>query len=177
MLVLIIAFVFLVYLPNNEKIDQLNTRSAKLTSEIAAGQEKVKRLDALIAENTVLKKKLTELRKQLPQEKEVSGLLKQISGLGLKSGLDIILWKPQPKKTDPEGLYVEIPVRVEVVTGYHQLGVFFSHISRLQRLVNISDISLVAKQGERGVTRITSKFMARTFAYAESDDLAVGAEQ
>ena len=176
-LVIIIAFVFLVYMPKHDKIDQLNVRSAGLTAEIVAGEENVKRVDALIAENKVLKKKLTELRKQLPQEKEVSGLLKQISELGLKSGLDIILWKPQPRKTDPEGLYVEIPVRVEVVTGYHQLGAFFSHISRLQRLVNISGISLEVKQGERGITRISSKFMARTFASAEPDDQAVGAAQ
>ncbi|HEW81318.1 MAG TPA: hypothetical protein ENH18_03005 [Nitrospirae bacterium] len=88
--------------------------------------------------------------------------------MGLRSGLDIILWKPEPRKTDPEGLYVEIPVNVEVMTNYHQLGVFFSHISRLQRLVNISDIMLDVKN-----TRIYAKFTARTFASAEPAAVAV----
>jgi type IV pilus assembly protein PilO len=110
---------------------------------------------------------LAELRKQLPKEKEVSVLLKQISALGLKSGLGIILWKPEPRKTDPEGLYVEIPVKVEVMTGYHQLGAFFSHISRLPRLVNISDIKLDVKKETRGNTYIYASFMARTFASVE----------
>ncbi len=135
--ILIVAFIFMVYMPKNQEIDGLNLKLKTLTAEIAESEEKIKRLDALIAENKILKERLTELRKQLPQEKEVSVLLKQISELGLKSGLGIILWKPAPKKTDPEGLYVEIPVAVEVMTGYHQLGAFFSHISRLQRLVNI----------------------------------------
>lgn len=165
-IILITAFVFLVFMPKIEKIDELNIRIVELDAEIAAGEEKVKRLDELIAENRILKEKLATLRKQLPEEKEVSVLLKQISELGLKSGLEIMLWKPEPRKTDPEGLYVEIPVSVEVMTGYHQLGAFFSHISRLQRLVNISDIRLNAKEGGRRTTRISAKFTARTFASA-----------
>ena len=164
--ILIIAFVFMVYMPKNQEIDGLNLKLKTLTAKIAESEEKIKRLDALIAENKILKERLMELRKQLPQEKEVSVLLKQISELGRKSGLGIILWKPALKKTDSEGLYVEIPVAIEVMTGYHQLGAFFSHISRLQRLVNISDIKLNVQKGDRG-TRIYAKFMARTFASAE----------
>jgi type IV pilus assembly protein PilO len=139
-----------------------------LRVEVEEAEEKVKRLDALIAENKLLKEKLATLRKQLPQEKEVSVLLKQISELGLRSGLDIILWKPKPKKSNPEGLYVEIPVQVEVKTEYHQLGTFFSHISRLQRLVNISNINLVAKQREKEKFYIDAKFEARTFASVDT---------
>ena len=171
-LILIAAFVYLIYMPKVEDIDGLNLKITQLNVEIVNSEEKVKRLDALIAENKVLKARLTELRKQLPKEKEVSVLLKQISALGLKSGLDIILWKPEPRKTDPEGLYVEIPVKVEVMTGYHQLGAFFSHISRLQRLVNISDIKLDVKKEVGGIPRIYAKFIARTFASVEP---AVGA--
>lgn len=165
--ILIVAFVFLIYMPKSEEIDGLNLKMAQLSAEIAQSEEKVKRLDALIAENKILKERLAELRKQLPKEKEVSVLLKQISELGLKSGLGIILWKPEPRKTDPEGLYVEIPVSVEVTTGYHQLGAFFSHISRLPRLVNISDIKLDVKKEPQGTSRIYAKFMARTFASVE----------
>lgn len=176
-LILVVAFVFLIYMPKDKEIKELDLKITKLTVEIADGEEKVKRLDALIAENKILKERLAELRKQLPKEKEVSVLLKQISELGLRSGLNIILWKPEPRKTDSEGLYVEIPVTVEVMTSYHQLGAFFSHISRLQRLVNISDIMLIVKKVSRG-TRISAKFIARTFASAEpAAQAAVAAAQ
>ena len=176
-LILIVAFVFMIYIPKDEEIKGLNVQLTKLNAEIVEGEEKVKRLDSLMAENKILKERLVELRKQFPQEKEVSVLLKQISELGLKSGLDIILWKPEPRKTDPEGLYVEIPVNVEVMTGYHQLGAFFSHISRLQRLVNISDIKLDVKKGSPGDARIYASFMARTFADVEPAVQAAGAVQ
>lgn len=167
-IILIVAFVFLIYLPKDKMIDGLDVKITKMNTEIADAEAKIKKLDALIAENKILKARLVTLRKQLPEEREVSVLLKQISQLGLKSGLNIILWKPEPRKADPEGLYVEIPVKVEVMTDYHQLGAFFSHISRLQRLVNISDIQLNVKQGSRGIARIYAKFMARTFASADS---------
>lgn len=168
-LILVVAFIFLIYMPNGQEIDGLNLKVKTLNAEIADSEEKIKRLDALIAENKILKERLAKLRKQLPQEKEVSVLLKQISELGLRSGLDIILWKPEPRKTDPEGLYVEIPVTVEVMTDYHQLGAFFSHISRLQRLVNISDIKLDVKKESRGDTSIYARFKARTFASVDME--------
>ena len=168
-LILIVAFVFLIYMPKGQEINGLDLKIKTLNAEIADSEEKIKRLDALIAENKILKERLAELREQLPQEKEVSVLLKQISELGLRSGLDIILWKPEPRKTDPEGLYVEIPVTVEVMTDYHQLGAFFSHISRLQRLVNISDIKLDVKKESRGDTGIYARFKARTFASVDME--------
>ncbi|MBL7031772.1 MAG: type 4a pilus biogenesis protein PilO [Nitrospira sp.] len=171
-LILIVAFVFLIYIPKDKEIKELNVQLTELNAEIAEGEEKVKRLDELIAENKILKERLAELRKQLPEEKEVSVLLKQISELGLKSGLNIILWKPEPRKTDPEGLYVEIPVKVEVMTDYHQLGAFFSHISRLQRLVNISDIKLDVNTDSEGDAQIYAKFMARTFASVSPEEQA-----
>ena len=127
-------------------------------------------------ENSLSEGMLGEIRKhitkeQLPEEKEVSELLKQISELGLRSGLEILLWKPEARKTQPEGLYVEIPVRVEVLAEYHRLGDFFSHISRLPRLVNISDIHL-RKDLKNMEGIINAKFTARTFASVETKDAA-----
>ena len=169
--ILIALFFILLYTPMNEEIDALAAKMSQLDKDIAIGEAKVKMLDALIAENVMLKKKLEKLKEQLPEEKEVSVLLKQISELGLQSGLEILLWKPESKKTQPEGLYVEIPVKVEVLAEYHRLGAFFSHISRLPRLVNISDIVLRVK-GQESIGIIKASFTARTFASVSSQDLA-----
>jgi type IV pilus assembly protein PilO len=176
-LVLIVLFVFIIYLPKNKEIKTINAKIVQLDKDIASSEEKVKILDKLIEENKVLKAKLESLKEQLPEEKEVSELLKQISELGLQSGLEILLWKPEQKKTSPENLYVEIPVKVEVSTGYHNLGVFFSHISRLPRLVNISDIDLRVKsqKGREKEGLITAAFTARTFASVSAAE-AVQAE-
>lgn len=176
--IFIALFIFLVFIPKNKEIEALDNKLVQLDQEIASSELKIKRLDKLIVENKLLKQKLARLREQLPEEKEVSVLLKQISELGLRSGLEILFWKPEPRKTQPEGLYVEIPVKVEVMAEYHKLGDFFSHISRLPRLVNISDINLnmgrEMEQQRDGI--INAKFLARTFASVSPEDI-VPAEQ
>ncbi len=161
-LILIVLFVLLINSPKKEEINALNAKIAKLNNEIASAEVKVRKLDVLKAENVLLRAKLSKLQEQLPEEKEVSGLLRQISDLGLKSGLKILLWKPAARKTSASGLYLEIPVTVEVVTGYHDLGVFFSYISRLPRIVNISDMDFRVKGKGKGQNAI--KFTALTFA-------------
>ncbi|HDH04116.1 MAG TPA: hypothetical protein ENH01_00155 [Nitrospirae bacterium] len=170
--ILIVLLFFLIYSPRNDEIKNLGQKILQIDKEIARGEAKVKKLDALMAENALLKKKLSRLKEQLPEEKEVSVLLKQISELGLKSGLKILLWKPAARKTEPGGLYVEIPVKVSVLAEYHRLGDFFSHISRLPRLVNISDIVLRVKnrKGQKGKGIINATFTARTFASVSPRD-------
>ena len=171
----IALFIFFIFMPKNEQLAALNKNIEKLDKDIAISESKIMKLDDLIAENKMLQAKLATLKEQLPEEKEVSVLLKQISELGQTSGLEILLWKPQNKQTEPSGLYVEIPVNVEVLAEYHKLGDFYSHISRLPRLVNISDIKLIADtksaKGTPGSGLINATFTARTFASASQQDI------
>ncbi|MEW6599595.1 MAG: type 4a pilus biogenesis protein PilO [Nitrospirota bacterium] len=167
-LILIVLFFFFIFAPKSKEIRGLNEKIDQKDQQIAVNEEQVRRLDDLIVENALLKQKLEKLKQQLPEEKEVSVLLKQVSDLGLMSGLQIMLWKPEARRTDPSGLYVEIPVKVEVLAEYHRLGDFLSQISRLPRLVNISDITLKIKpsKGKEDSGLIGATFMARTFASA-----------
>jgi type IV pilus assembly protein PilO len=164
--ILIVLFFFFIYSPKGKEIGGLNEKITQMDKQIAVHEEQVRKLDDLIIENTLLKKKLAKLKEQLPEENEVSVLLKQISDLGLTSGLQILLWKPEARRTDPSGLFIEIPVKVEVMSEYHRFGDFLSQISRLPRLVNISDMSLKAKnvKGQEGRGMIAVDFTARTFA-------------
>jgi len=163
-IILTAVFYFIVYSPKSKDINQLNAAITKLDKEILDSEVKIGRLDALKAESERLKARLKELQEQLPEEKEVSGLLKQVSDLGIKSGLEILLWKPGAKKADPSGLYMEIPVSIELVGNYHNLGVFFSHVSRLKRIVNISNIKLGAPKVKNGTYSIGITCTATTFA-------------
>jgi len=158
-----VLFIVFIYLPENNEIKGLSDSIVRLDKEIAVSEAKAKRLAELKIENERLKVRFKALQERLPEEKEVSGLLKQISDLGIKSGLKILLWRPEAKVSDPSGLYERIPVRVEVLTGYHNLGVFFSHISRLPRIVNISDIKLSPALRE-GALQLNANFTATTFS-------------
>jgi type IV pilus assembly protein PilO len=167
--------IFLVIMPKNKEIKALEIKISAQENEIAKDQAKTSKLPELTLENEKLRKRLNELKQQLPEEKEVSTLLKQVSDLCLRAGLKIGLWKPEPKKTHSSGIVYEIPVRVELSGSYHNLGYFFSSLTKLNRIVNVSDIRLTDPRPEKGSATIRITFAATTFsAIPESE---IGKEQ
>lgn len=167
---IIAAIVFL--LPKHKEIKRLNVEITKQENDIARDQAKAAKLSTLIIENERLKKRLSELKLQLPEEKEVTGLLKQVSDLGIGSGLKIGLWKPEQKKDHSSGIIYEIPVAVELHGSYHNLGLFFSRLTKLNRIVNIIDIKLSDPKPQRGEAIMKITFKANTFSAVPDSELA-----
>jgi type IV pilus assembly protein PilO len=102
LIIVIALFVFII--PKNREIKDLETKILAQESEIAKSQSKAEKLPELIAINEDLKNKLNELKKQLPDEKEVTSLLKQVSDFAINSGLKVDLWKPDKKQTHSSGI-------------------------------------------------------------------------
>lgn len=175
-ILIIILALFIFILPKNKEIKALDVKISAQENEIAKNQAKAAKLSELMKENENLKKRLSELKLQLPEEKEVSTLLKQVSDLCIQAGMKIALWRPQQKRNHPSGIVYEIPVNVEVVGNYHSLGYFFSSLTKLSRIVNISDIKLGNPKTERGIAEIKVNFTATTFSSVPEEELAKGQE-
>ncbi len=141
-LIIVVLFFFIYYKPKTAEIKRLQADIQKQEQEIANAERKLAKLPELKAKYNVLVMELDDLKRQLPEEKEVSGLLKQVSDLGTESGLVINLWKPANKRMHPSGILYEIPVKVEMSGSYHNLGRFFSKLTSLNRIVNIRNIKL-----------------------------------
>jgi len=166
------AFIWFVFIPKNDEIARLQREISTINNEINVHRIKVRRLVQLKRENRFLQAQLKELKEQLPPEAEVAMLLKQISELGGRSGLDFKLWRPAPRVVHSEGLYVEIPVNIEVAGGYHSLGVFFDKISKHKRIINVSNIQMSAPRVERDKVTIQTRFSATAFASLGEDAAA-----
>lgn len=163
-IIIIGGFFYFIFMPKKGEINHLKNNINEINLQISNNELKLRRLDELKIENEKLQLELSILQAQLPAEQEVSNLLKQTSDLSVESGLEIKLWKPGTRKNDPSGLYVEIPVDVEVSGGYHALATFFDHVSKLPRIVNITHLNMEgAKVTGEGVF-IQSRFVATTFA-------------
>jgi type IV pilus assembly protein PilO len=163
-LIIAIIVIFIFTLPKNKEIKAFESKIEKQETEIAKSQSKAMKLPELTAENESLKRRLDILKEQLPEEKEVSSLLKQVSDLAIKSGLKILLWKPEQRRTHSSGIVYEIPVRVELEASYHNLGYFFSNITKLNRIINISDIKLSDPKPEKNNAILKISFTATTFS-------------
>lgn len=118
----------------------------------------VANLEALRKQMEDVEERFSELKKQLPTEKEVPGLLDDITDLGTDSGLDIGSIKlASEKKGD---FYIELPININVTGSYHQLGQFVSGIAAIPRIVTLHDYSI--SPGGEGVTMQIS---AKTYRY------------
>ncbi len=170
-LVIVIAVLFVVILPKRNEIKALEVKIAAQENEIAKNQAKAAKLPQLTLENERLKKRLEELKLQLPEEKEVTTLLKQVSDLCIRAGLKISLWKPEAKKMHSSGIVYEIPVKVELSGSYHSLGYFFSSLTKLNRIVNISDFKLGDPKPDKGFAVEKISLTATTFSSVPEEEL------
>jgi type IV pilus assembly protein PilO len=118
-------------------------------------------LPALRQQMKDVESKFSELKKQLPTEKEVPGLLDDITNLGSDSGLDIgsIKLAAESKKD----FYIELPININVVGSYHQLGQFVSGVAGLSRIVTLHDYSI--KPSGSGVSM---QINAKTYRFDEA---------
>lgn len=169
-IMLLAAFVWFVYMPRNAEIAAIEQHIAQINNDINVNQAKARRLEDLKRENAELAKQLTLLKEQLPPESEVATLLKQISDIGIKTGLDFKLWKPSDRRPGSSGLYTEIPVEVEIAGGYHSVGAFLDRIGTLPRIVNVSGLKMTSPKADKGRLMIQTTFRATAFAAIDETD-------
>lgn len=162
--ILTIAVVIFFIMPKQKEIKALNAKIDDQINQIATSQMKGARLDVLIKENEQLLKRLNELKEQLPEEKEISSLLKQVSDLCTDSGLDMQSWRPGQKVKHPSGIVYEIPVSVAVSGTYHDFGRFLSSLTKLNRIVNVKNIQIGSPHMVKGSDVLQISFTASTFS-------------
>jgi type IV pilus assembly protein PilO len=174
--ILSLLVVILLIMPKHKEIKKLEARIDKQNNEIAASQAKAAKLDVLMKENEKLLAKLNKLKEQLPDEKEISSLLKEISDRSIDAGLTIKSWKPGARTTHPSGIVYVIPVAVEVSGKYHSLGMFLSNLTKLNRIVNISTMSLGSPQKTKGENLLKVSFNASTFTAVPEAEIKTPAD-
>ncbi len=170
-LIIALLVVFLLIMPKQEEIKALDKKIDTQINKIAEAETKAARLEVLKQENEILKARLEELKQQLPEEKEISDLLKQVSDNGIASGLEIQSWKPGQRIAHASGIVYEIPVSVNVSGTYHNFGYFLGSLTRLDRIVNIKNMSLGTPTKEKGSLILKVQFTAATFTAIPEEEL------
>jgi type IV pilus assembly protein PilO len=101
----------------------------------------------------------------LPETREIPDLLTQITQLGLQAGLEFRLFKPEAEKQ--ADFYAEVPVSLAIIGRFHDLARFFDHLSKLTRIVNVTDIKISLAKGSRDTQTLTTNCLLTTFRFLE----------
>jgi type IV pilus assembly protein PilO len=147
-----------------QQLKNLNAEIAKLDTEIKTNREKAKNLDDLKRLSAELEKQLAKNQEYLPPESEAATLLKQLSDLGTRIGLDLRVWRPSARQEDSSKLFVKLPADVSMNGGYHTLALFFDRISKLPRIINVTKIKMDAGKVEKDRVSVQATFQITAFA-------------
>ncbi len=159
------TWVYFVYMPKQEQL-----KKAKHNYQVK--KKKLANYKKAASELLVYEKKMAATQeafnlamRALPDKRELPSLLTGISKSGSVAGLDFHLFKPENENN--KTFYKEIPVSIKVEGRYHQITDFFFQIIRLNRIVNINNVSVKSKKGGK-ILEMTCK--AVTYMFIEQKE-------
>lgn len=121
-------------------------------------------LEEYRAQTVTMEESFTELLRQLPSETEVPGLVDDVTNTGVGSGLEFAnLVLPAEEIQE---FYIEIPINLDVIGGYHDFGTFVSGVASLDRIVTLHDFTITA----RSDSFLNMSIVARTYRYKNVDE-------
>lgn len=154
------------------KFDEQQTTIRKLKGQVSEQQKKLSSLKAAAAKVEALEKELAQSEEELsillsllPDQKEIPGLLENVSRLGSKVGLENILFQPQPEV--PQEFYAVIPIRLDLLGTFNDLGVFLDSISKLNRILKVESLTMTRQKDKQaallqvGCTVVTYRFLEK----------------
>ena len=161
---------YVVHTPTAEQITKEVTEQQELEAEQIKLRAAIKDRAALQKAIIEVEAQLKEATLQLPEEKEIPELLRQVSNLGRDSGLEITLFRQKGETL--KDLHAEVPVEMAVRGGYHQVALFFEKVRALNRIVNIGDISMKNPEMRDGRLQIDAAFSATTYRFLTEEEQA-----
>ncbi|MFT5701051.1 MAG: type IV pilus assembly protein PilO [Desulforhopalus sp.] len=159
-----VAIFYLVYYqPKADKITSLNSQTVQLKKQVQEAKAKAANKEQFEKELAEVKIKFEEKAILLPKDKEIPKLLKDISALGRNAGLDFITFKPLADI--PKDFYAELPVSINVRGPYHNMGFFLDQVSKLERIVSVTNIKMSSPKKEGGEMLLKSDCKLVTYRF------------
>jgi type IV pilus assembly protein PilO len=159
----LVVFYFTYYQQKAERIQSLNQQKVSMTQQVQEAKKKASDLAKFEKEMQEAENMFLEMAVLLPKEKEIPKLLKDISALGQTVGLDFLTFKPLADI--PKDFYAEIPVTINVRGPYHNMGFFFDQVSKLERIVSVSNVKMSSPKMEGGEMLLNSDCKLVTYRF------------
>ncbi len=122
-------------------LDASEKKELELKQSFETKQKKSINLQDYEDQLAQIETQLEDMIRQMPTKEEVASLLIDISQTGLASGLEFRLFKPSaPIRKD---FYSELPISIEVIGKYEELGLFVSGLASLPRIVTVHDVNII----------------------------------
>jgi type IV pilus assembly protein PilO len=151
-------YLYAFFIPRQDELKVARGELSKLTKELNESRAITRDLQKFKEQVEKLNEELKNALTQLPNEKEIPEILKNISSLGKESNLEFTLFRPKPE--EPQQFYAKVPIELVALGSYHNIGIFFDKVSKLPRIINVVDFNMTRAKDIKG--RSESEILVKT---------------
>ena len=172
------AYFFTLYQDTQAELTKLRTQRTQTQQKLTNYKQLVAQKEPIAQNLAHITGRLDALKQQLPREKEMPGLLKEISGFGSgRATFDITKFQLEGGKVSD--FYKEIPVAITLRGSFWDTLDFLDKMQNRLQLVSFSDLKMDLKtekisagRDEPAVVRhpVLTKITATTYAYIEESE-------
>lgn len=160
MSVLIVIFFYFFFVSESlDELAKLEKKEASIKVQFESKAGLAGNLESYNGQMSDMTSLFDNMLKQLPSKSETAGLLDDLSYIGQHNGLQLRKFRWLSEVT--RDFSYEVPVSLEVIGTFHQLGKFTSDIADLPRIVTLEDFTITKLKGEL----LKVNMIARTYRY------------
>ena len=166
---------YFVWKAKRPELLEARAKETELWTTLETKAKKAANLQAYKDQLAEMEKSFGTMLRQLPNKTEVPNLLVDISQSGLAAGLEEKLFQPEPENR--KEFYAELPIRIRLTGGYHEMGAFASGIAALPRIVTLHDIQITPVGAARNASSglpgdLVLDVTAKTYRYLDEEEQA-----
>ena len=172
------VYFFTLYQDSQKELTKLQAQRTQIVQKLANYKRLVAQKDTIAKNLARTTGRLDALKQQLPREKDLPGLLKEVSGFGgERATFDITRF--QLEKGKVVDFYKEIPVAIQMRGTFWDTLDFLDKMQNRLQLVNFSDLRMNlqvnASSGGNGKSvvqrhELVTNVTASTYAYIEGSE-------
>jgi type IV pilus assembly protein PilO len=141
---------FAVYksMDDGNRANRLSLQSKMRDNDMLRPYEK--NMSQLIADTESLKQQMERQKLIVPDEKEADQFMRLMQTTAMQAGIEVRRYTSKP--TVPHEFFTEVPFDMEVDGPYFSMLNFFERVARLERIININNVSMGALHSKDGGT-------------------------
>ena len=149
--------------PVQQQITRQQSALRQLEDELIQKQSIANNLAQFKHEKEILERRLQQALTELPNEANIDELIRSLAEVAKKSGLTINDIAPQPEVK--QSFYASIPIVMAVTGNYHEIAVFLDALSKLARIVNVTNIKMSGPRMASDKLVVSASYVATTFRF------------
>lgn len=156
-----------------EDIERGEIEEQKLKDTYKTKMQQSISLDALKEQRKLVLQYVSRMEKQLPSSAEYASLLDDINSAANGRGLNMDLF--EPGAVTVKDYYAELPIKIQMIANYHDMGQFISDIAKLPRIITLNNLVFTLSKDPKK-PGVVLDGVAKTYRYLDPEEIAAQAE-